>query len=95
MAYLITLYILLKLVKAGYRHFNQASYYSELSKFIAKRRKLLDGPEREGLFKLSERVRENAEKFLKMDIAQLRKAMNAGEISSLELVNLYGSRIQE
>ena len=67
--YVVIIYILSKLVRAGFRRDNQAAYYNELNKFIAKRRKLLDGPEREGLFKLSERVSKDAEKFLRMDIA--------------------------
>ena len=65
----VALYGMTKLVRAGYHRYKQASYYNELEKFITERRRLLDGPEREGLFKLSERVAENAEKFLRMDVA--------------------------
>ena len=69
LVYVVALYILSKLVRAGFRRYNQAAYYKKLNKFIAERRKFLEGPEREDLFKMSERVSKDAEKFLRMDIA--------------------------
>ena len=52
----------------------------------------MKGPEGDKLFTDSNLDLKDTERILRMDVAALRKSMNDGELTSLELVNLYGIR---
>lgn len=61
---------------------------------IANRQKLLRNKD-DKFFEVSDDLKAKEKQILLMDAKQLRQAMNKGEVTSVELVNLFGIRCRD